>query len=368
MKKENSNNEINTEVVNNEVKENKGKKGITINSINKKRIGKIGAVVIMVGVVVGTVMCCTSSEKESKNASKPNKKMEATSNNKPLTNNTKKEESVVVINTNKEETNFTKTETKEEVSEVVNEVVENETKEEVKEETINIEEIRNDAKVSYEEYEKAYLNFYQKYGESLSFNSIDSIVYYMNYNNITSDTLNQIVDKYIANDSSVIINDTAIALNDIVNYNINAKLASRSKETINLSEAIVDENEKRGMEYIESLIDVIANGTDDEALSAYRELHSIVVYNDADVSNEIGTDYDKASFNELNAGEQFMIKVAYLPEAAVLAGVRGINEKTYIYDEETNTANVSTITDDLSALASNTVNPLAMDCKQLVLK
>ena len=364
MKKENSNNEINTEVVNNEVKENKGKKGITINSINKKALGQIGAIAIMVGVVVGTVMCCTSTEKESKNASKPNKKMEASSNNKPLANNTKKEESVVVINTNKEETNFTKTETKEEVKEEIKEEV----KEEIKEETINIEEIRNDAKVSYEEYEKAYLNFYQKYGESLSFNSIDSIVYYMNYNNVTSDTLNQIVDKYISNDSSVIINDTAIALNDIVNYNINAKLASRSKETINLSEAIVDENEKRGMEYIESLIDVIANGTDDEALSAYRELHSIVVYNDADVSNEIGTDYDKASFNELNAGEQFMIKVAYLPEAAVLAGVRGINEKTYIYDEETNTANVSTITDDLSALASNTVNPLAMDCKQLVLK
>lgn len=367
MKKENSNNEINTEVVNNEAKENKGKKGISIKNINKKRIGEIGAIAIMVGVVVGTVMCCTSTEKESKNASKPNKKMEASSNNKPLANNTKKEESVVVNNTNREETNFTKTETKEEVSEVVNEVVEKETKEE-SEEIINIEEIRNDAKVSYEEYEKAYLNFYQKYGESLSFNSIDSIVYYMNYNNVTSDTLNQIVDKYIANDSSVIINDTAIALNDIVNYNINAKLASRSKETINLSEAIVDENEKRGIEYIESLIDVIAKGTDDEALSAYRELHSIVVYNDADVSNEIGTDYDKASFNELNAGEQYMVKVAYLPEAAVLAGVRGINEKTYIYDEETNTANVSTITDDLSALASNTVNPLAMDCKKLVLK
>ena len=239
-----------------------------------------------------------------------------------------------------------------------------------------IKEERNAQFVSFEDYEKAYVEFYSKYKDILNINSIDAIVYYMNYGSLKDETKEEVVGKYITNNSNDIINDMAIALNDMVNYDLNVYMPyalgmenTTEQSTIKLSDAISNPGQKATMQYIESLVEIIAKGSKEEALEAYKQLHSMAVYQDADLENELTTEkYDSIGFNEMTPGQQYLIKVSECVKASVIAGIRGINEKTYFYDEKSNSVITSTIQDDITKLSANASNPVYGECNEIVKK
>ncbi len=226
---------------------------------------------------------------------------------------------------------------------------------------------REKYKVTTDEYSKTYAKFYSMYGANedlLNINSVDAIVYYMNAGSLTEEAQYEVPGEYVVNDSQAIIDDMSIAREDIINYNINA-LMGREVAPIYLSEAIAKEDQKATVKFIENLIEEIANGkTKEDKLNALKELHSIMLYGDADLNNETNTEkYDAIKYNELTAQQQFAISTIYLPEVNVLAGVQGIDFTTYINDKKSNAIK------DMSDYVDTLPNPLSKEgCPQLVIK
>ena len=401
----------NTEVVNEEVTEtndenteevldedNNSLSNGRFRNINKSTVKRIIAGGIVIGTIVVAAMSCGDNKKETTSNNKTNS---ITSNSNNKTNgglNTLPPSQVKekVEDTNNKIEKFdefvkkeeVKEEIKEEVSEVVNEVVEKEIKEE--ELLAEIEAERNAQFVSYDEYYNTYLKFFKKYKDLLNVKSTDAIVYYMNYGLLNDETKEDIVGKFVVNNRNDVNNDLVIAFGDFVNYNINVYKERISKptivkETFKLSDAAAKSEHKQTFEYFDSLIDIMATGSQEDAINAYYELHNTLIYLDADVKNETedATEkYDRIGYNELTAGEQQISKMYYCVMAPQIMNERirieqfnfAKEEKdwqtTWKYDSKSNTVIKSTITDDFSLAAADTINTLsnASDCIVLVKK
>ena len=269
----------------------------------------------------------------------------------------------------------------EEVTKLNEEIIENVDAEEFKSEyeelLAQIQAERNAQFVSFEDYEKAYVNFYSNYKDILSINSIDAFVYYMNAGSMTDETLAKIAGNYVTNDGNALINNTAIALEDAVNYNINAYLpavlnleGAEVKTPIKLSYAVSNPEQRATIEYLESLVRITATGTEEEALNALKQFHSIVIYKDADLENEPSTEkYDAIKYDELNPEGQFMTIEFLGVQEAVLAGLRGITFDTYKHDDVTGKDIKSDAVTDLSDFAAKASNPVyERECIELIKK
>ena len=280
---------------------------------------------------------------------------------------TEKEETVVEVE---------KTEAKAEVKEEVEAKEETEEEKEETKEVNDILAIRNANKVSLDDYDKAYNDFYNAYGktEILGIEKIDSVVYYMLGGSLNDEASEVVPGNYVDNNYDVIMDNMAEARIDIMNYNFQAyemkKADSKSElNTIKLSSIVSNENKKKTVEYIESLVDTVATGDKKEGKAAFDEFYSIMVYGTNDMrsteemeKNPTTEEYDKNKYYELDDLQLFAVKTVYSPLVAVYGGMYGYDFTTYFDDKKSNAVK------DLSEVAE-AINPLyGRECKQIVLK
>ena len=367
---------------------------IYFNSLSTK--GKLGLVTVGVTGVITAIAIgfggCSNKKSNSNNDVTPTQTV-------TQANNEVKATPTVAPTSTPTPTQAPKAEVKNEVTPTVEPtIVPEETIEKTEEEILaeieaEIEAERNAQFVSYDEYRKTYLYFFDKY-KNLFNNpkSSDAIVYYANYGLLTDETKEEVVGKFVVNDSKEVNNDLVGAFNDVINYNVNVYIgkisnSSIEKEPFKLSDATSKVEHKQTFEYLESLMDTMTTGSQEDAINAYYELYNQLIYGDADVKNEIedATEkYDRIGYNGLTAGEKQLAIMNYgkvAPEimnARILAGqitfTKEEEEKdwqtTWYYDPVSNTAIRSTIKDDFNTAIENTINTLYKGdgCVELVKK
>ena len=158
-------------------------------------------------------------------------------------------------------------------------------------------------KITFNDYKKTYLNFASVYGIEgpLSLETINTIMYYMNSEFMDNDALNKILDMdYICQDN-LTTDYIAKAIEEIKNYNTNSYY--KQQESIKLSDAVIMEEHKQVIKYIEDLVLKIRELPQDEAINSYIELKDIITHKSM-------KEYDELTFKQQKLIESIDLPVA----------------------------------------------------------
>lgn len=213
-----------------------------------------------------------------------------------------------------------------------------------------IEEKQDKDEISYDEFMETYKNVCSKYFLTDQIQDMDSILtvlYYMNAEKLSNDALVKLEQEGKVLEPEKLILSNITALNVILNNNM--QNISTGENMINVSDFTTNENVKKETEYLESLVNLIANGNENEALEAYKRIGDTFI---------LGID---EGYNQLEECAKFELKQLVLLPANVLAGVRGINYNIDYVTEDKTIKNANDIIDYMLSEEKN-INPVAVGC------